>query len=117
MGHVVSEFSTHIVSDSRISNRTTVQGDWNKYIGNVINSNNRTINLGVNEEAWRIQEWLSPLEPHIKPKGVRNKRVSGVGDWVLGSHEFELWSKGQKGAVNPALLCYGNLGVGKTYIR
>lgn len=110
----------HSISDPRISNRMSniVSGHFNKNIGNVSHSYNTTnINVGVYEESWWIQTWLSPLEPHRRHDDVSNQRVSSVGDWVLGMSEFESWSAGPDGAVNPALLCYGDPGVGKTYIR
>jgi len=48
---------------------------------------------------------------------VRNRRLDGVGDWVLEKNEFESWCKNQNGSGSPTLLCYGDQGVGKTYIR
>jgi len=48
---------------------------------------------------------------------VRNGRLDGVGEWVLQKREFELWRESRDGQVNPTLLCYGDQGVGKTYIR
>ena len=85
-------------------------------VGNVSNSYN-TINVGIDEESLRIQAWLSPLEPHTRHQDVRNRRLDGVGEWVLRRSEFESWRKGRDGSVNPTLLCYGVQGVGKTYIR
>jgi len=74
-------------------------------------------NVRLSEEAFLIQEWLSPLEPHIRHQDVRNRRLHGVGDWVLQRNEFESWRKSQDGSGSPTLLCYGDQGVGKTYIR
>ena len=48
---------------------------------------------------------------------MSNRRLDGVGDWVLQKNEFETWRKSRDGSVNPTLLCYGGQGVGKTYIR
>ena len=48
---------------------------------------------------------------------MSDERVGGVGDWVLGRSEFKSWSGGGGGATDPTLLCYGDPGVGKTYIR
>ena len=92
-------------------------GHANQNAGNVLHCYNSTINVGMSEEALRIQEWLSPLESHTKHHYVRNRRLDGVGDWVLQKDEFELWRKSQDGSGSPTLLCYGDLGVGKTYIR
>ena len=69
--------------------------------------------MGANEESLQIQAWLSPLEPHRRHQDVSNRRLDGVGDWVLQKSEFESWYKGRDGSVNPTLLCYGGQGVGK----
>jgi len=76
-----------------------------------------TINGGAKEEPWRIQAWLSPLEPYGRHQDVSNGRQNNVGDWVLQKNEFKTWCKSQNGSVNPTLLCWGSQGVGKTYIR
>ena len=73
--------------------------------------------MGANEESLRIQAWLSPLEPHRRHQDVSNRRLDGVGDWVLQRSEFKSWYKSQDGSGNPTLLCYGGQGVGKTHIR
>ena len=85
-------------------------------VGNVSNSYN-TINVGIDEESLRIQEWLSPLEPHKRHQDVRNRRLDGVGEWVLRRSEFESWREGLDNSGDHTLLCYGGQGVGKTYIR
>ena len=95
----------------------TIYGDSNSNVGNVSNSYNNTINVRVEEESLRIQEWLSPLEPNKRHRDVRNGRLEGVGEWVLRRSEFESWCKSQDGSVDRTLLCYGGQGVGKTYIR
>ena len=108
----------------RISNTGTdhcmtnsIRGNSNTGIGNVSNSYNNTINVGMDEESLRIQAWLSPLEPYKRHQDVRNRRLDGVGEWVLRRSEFESWREGREGSVNHTLLCYGGQGVGKTYIR
>ena len=107
------------ISHTRADNNTTnnVHGSSNTNFANVSNSYNNTINVGVSEESLRIQAWLSPLEPYARHQDVSNRRLDGVGDWVLQKNEFESWRKSQDGSVNPTLLCYGGQGVGKTYIR
>ena len=93
-----------------------VHGDSNANVGNVSNSYN-TINVGVDEESSRIQTWLSPLEPEIRHRAVSNRRLDGIGDWVLQRSEFRSWYKSHGGSLDPTLLCYGGQGVGKTFIR
>jgi len=108
------------ISNTRADNNTTnnVRGDSDQNIGNVLNSySNYTINVGESEESLRIQGWLSPLEPDVRHRAVRRWRLDGVGDWVLRKNEFESWSMSQDGSRNPTLLCYGDQGVGKTFIR
>ena len=94
-----------------------VHGDSNTNVGNVLNSYNNTINVGVDEESLRIQAWLSPLKPDIRHEDVSNSRMEGIGDWVLQRNEFESWYGSQDGSGDPTLLCYGGQGVGKTFIR
>ena len=43
--------------------------------------------------------------------------MEGVGDWLLGTNEFEKWHRGEDKAEHPVLFCYGDPGVGKTYLR
>ena len=107
------------ISHTRTNNSTTnnVQGSSNTNFANVSNSYNNTINVGANEESLRIQAWLSPLEPYARHQEVRNRRLDGVGEWVLQKNEFESWRKGQDSTVNSTILCYGDQGVGKTYMR
>ena len=102
-------------ADYNVSN--TIHGHSNQNVGNMSNFYNNTINVGVSEKSARIQAWLSPLEPHARHQDVRNRRLDGVGDWVLQKNEFESWRKSQDSSVNRTLLCYGNQGAGKTYLR
>ena len=83
-------------------------------VGNVSSFN--TIKVEVYQDSWWIQSWLSPLEPHKTHEDVRKGRLDGVGEWVLQRDEFKSWSD-QGSTVNSILLCYGDPGVGKTYIR
>ena len=102
-------------SDHNITNN--IHGDSNTNVGNVSNSYNTTINVGVDTESGLIQAWLSPLEPDIRHRDVSNSRLDGIGDWVLQRNEFESWYGSQGGSKDPTLLCYGGQGVGKTFIR
>ena len=111
--------SQYGISNTGTNNNTnnSIHGDSNQNIGNVLNSYNNTITVGISEEASRIQTWLSPLEPHTRHQDVRNRRLDGVGDWVLEKNEFESWRESQDSSANRTLLCYGDQGAGKTYIR
>ena len=109
----------HGISSTRASHIMTnnIHGNSNSNVGNVSNSYNNIVNVGVNEESLLIQAWLSPLEPHRRHRDVSNRRFDGVGDWVLQKSEFDSWCASQDGSGDPTLLCYGGQGVGKTYIR
>ena len=48
---------------------------------------------------------------------MSNRRLDGVGNWVLQRDEFQSWRENQDSLGNPTLLCYGGQGVGKTHIR
>ena len=86
---------------------------------NNYNSFNNTINLitKTDPEGHDILEWLSPLEPQLRHESVRADRLGGVGNWILETKEFRRWSGTEGGCVEPVLFCYGNPGVGKTYLR
>jgi len=104
-------------SDTRADHSLTnnIQGNSNTNVGNVSHSYN-AIKVGVDEESL-VHAWLSPLEPDRRHRDVSNRRLDGVGDWVLQRNEFESWRANQDGSGNPTLLCYGGQGAGKTYIR
>jgi len=98
---------------AQISHSVTI-GDGNSHTGNIIGSFNT--NFYKSDEDGQIMRWLSPLEPRNRHQGVRTDRFDGVGDWLLETGEFREWG-GSGGGVNAVLLCSGNPGVGKTYLR
>jgi len=88
-------------------------GDGNVNSGNIIGVNN----FYNSDEDTQIMRWLSPLEPNARHQGVRTDRFGGVGDWLLETREFREWRGSEGGADKAVLLCSGNPGVGKTYLR
>jgi len=90
--------------------RDVIFGDGNNNCGNVDNSN--TIIYNSDEDA-KIMRWLSPLEPENRHHTVRADRFEGVGNWLFETSEFLEWSGGDKAI----LFCFGDPGVGKTYLR
>ena len=76
------------------------------------------VNIGSADERAEILAWLSPLDPWIRHHDIRAQRVEYVGDWLLRTEEYRNWSDGNRGGEpdNSALFCYGDPGVGKTYI-
>lgn len=109
--------SQYRISNTRADTTNNVHGGSNTNFANVSNSYNNTINMGINEGSLEIQAWLSPLEPCGRHQDVSNRRLDGVGDWVLRRNEFESWRKSRDGSGNPTLRCCGGQRVGKTYIR
>ena len=69
----------------------------------------------ANDERSRILSWLSPLEPRARHQDVRTRRLDNIGDWLLEDPAFQAWCNGDGDL--PVLLCPGNPGAGKTYIR
>ena len=69
------------------------------------------------DEDADILRWLSPLEPEKRHHAVCATRFKGVGDWLLETGEFREWRGGSGGADKAVLFCFGNPGVGKTYLR
>lgn len=82
------------------------------------NSFNTDIRLTVPEdddERPRILSWLSPLEPQTRHQDIRTRRLDNIGGWFLEDLKFQEWCNGDEDSV--VLLCPGNPGAGKTYIR
>ena len=79
-------------------------------------SNNITFTTPDDES--KILTWLSPLEPHVRHQDICNRRVDSIGGWLLETKEFRDWYNGSKenGSDHEALFCYGDPGVGKSYI-
>jgi len=93
-----------------------VTGNINSFNA-LTNYNNIIITPGPDAERDQILQWLSPLEPQQRHEGVRADRLDSVGNWVLETNEFRKWCDMEDGWVEPVLFCYGNLGVGKIYLR
>ena len=91
----------------------------NPNVGNVADSYNVWNNCekSVSDEKCQILGWLSPLAPRERHWAVSEGRMDGVGNWLLGTNEFEKWHTSEDQDVNPVLFCYGDPGVGKTYLR
>ena len=86
---------------------------------NVTNSHNNTVNVNkvIANENPEIMKWLSPLDPRGRHHDVRTDRVDGVGNWLLETNEFREWRSSEGRADKAVLFCYGDPGVGKTYLR
>jgi len=90
------------------------------FIGNInsFNSVSNNITLTAADDESKILAWLSPLEPHVRHHDICNQRVGSIGNWLLETEEFRSWYKGSEEGESDqaALLCYGDPGVGKSYI-
>jgi len=98
----MSEYHFH---DNINSNNTDSFNVWNHYT--------------VADDKSQILTWLSPLEPRLRHKDIQESRVKGVGRWVLQTEEFKSWraGSGRDESDKAVLFCYGDPGVGKTFIR
>ena len=90
-------------------------GDGNAQCGNIIGSFNNT--FYKSEGDVQILRWLSPLELNSRHQDVRTDRFGGVGGWLLEMRELQEWRGSEGGADEAVLFCFGNPGVGKTYLR
>ena len=88
---------------------------------NTVSVSNTTVtnNFTVADNRSEILAWLSPLDPKLRHQDIQSGRVENVGEWVLQTEEFRTWYAGSEGGEydNAVLFCYGDPGVGKTYIR
>ena len=89
----------------------------NQNVGNVTDSYKNVWNISVSDEKRQILEWLSPVAARERHQAVREGRVDGVGGRLLRTNEFEEWHTTEDQVVHPLLFCYGDPGVGKTYLR
>ena len=85
-----------------------------------VNSFNVSNNIIFNapDDESKILAWLSPLEPQVRHQDICEERVDSIGGWLLETKEFRDWyNDGEKdGSDHTALFCYGDPGVGKSYI-
>ena len=88
-----------------------VTGNTNSF-NNIVN-----FNTELGDEGRQILQWLSSLEPQQRHQGVRTDRLDNVGNWILETSNFRNWRDMEDGCLEPVLFCYGNPGVGKTYVR
>jgi len=86
---------------------------------NTTNSNNVWNNYTVADDRSQLLTWLSPLEPSLRHRDIRERRVNDVGEWLIQNEEFIRWCRldGEGGGNKSVLVCYGDPGVGKTFIR
>ena len=76
-------------------------------------------NFTVADDRSNILAWLSPLDPKSRHQDIQDRRVEDIGEWLLQTEEFRSWhaGNGRGESNNTVLFCYGDPGVGRTYIR
>jgi len=94
----------------------------NTNLSNNANSfNNVWNNCTFTDDRSQLLAWLSPLEPSLRHRDVRERRVNDIGEWLMQTEEFRKWcgrsEKGEAGGDSAVLFCCGDPGVGKTFIR
>ena len=89
------------------------------FSNNIGSLNTTNINFTIPDDRPNILAWLSPLDPRLRHQDIRDRRVENVGEWLLQTEEFKSWYAGSEGdkSDKAVLFCYGDPGVGKTYIR
>ena len=75
-------------------------------------------NVTVADDRSNILAWLSPLDPRSRHQDIQERRVENIGEWLLQTEEFRSWRTGSMGdgSDGAVLFCYGDPGIGKTYI-
>ena len=76
-------------------------------------------NYTVAHDRSQLLTWLSPLEPKLRHRDIQERRVDKVGEWLTETEEFRRWHdyRREGEGSNAVLFCYGDPGVGKTFIR
>ena len=84
---------------------------------NSFNVSNHFTFTAVNDVC-EVLAWLSPLEPQVRHQDICDQRVDSIGGWLLETKEFRDWYNGSEkdGSDHAALFCYGDPGIGKSYI-
>ena len=123
----VNKSTSGLTLSSTIYNSLSCEDEkMSQSLRNNINSFNTTYtavsvsnNLTVADDRSSILTWLSPMDPKLQHQGIQDCRVGSIGEWLLQTKEFRSWRAGSGGGEsdNSVLFCYGDPGVGKTYIR
>jgi len=102
------------MSQYNFNNSTNCQNTTNSYNTH----NNVWNNYTVADDRSQLLTWLSPLEAGLRHCDIQERRVNNVGKWLLETEEFRGWCGlgGEGEGDQPVLFCYGNPGVGKTFI-
>ena len=94
----------------------TVKDNNNSFNNTIYVSNNYTV---AAHDRSQLLTWLSPLEPKLRHRDIQERRVDGVGEWLMQTNEFRSWHghREEDEGDKAVLFCYGDPGAGKTFIR
>jgi len=106
------------MSQYTITESSNCLNTTNSY-NNVATTSNVWNNCTVADDLSPLLTWLSPLDPGLRHSDIQERRVKDVGGWLMETKEFRTWSglSGGGEGDEAVLFCYGNPGVGKTFIR
>ena len=93
--------------------------DNSNCFNNTNSFNNVWNNYTVADDRSPLLVWLSPLEPKLRHGDIQGRRADNVGEWLLQTEAFRCWCdwSGESEGQKAVLFCYGDPGVGKTFIR
>ena len=93
--------------------------DSNNCLNTTNSFNNVWNNYTISDERPQLLTWLSPLDPGLRHWDIQDRRVDDVGEWLIQTEEYRRWcALDWEGEDDSAVLfCYGDPGVGKTFIR
>ena len=66
----------------------------------------QAINIGSDEKAQTILEWLSSLRMHQTQQDIYSRHQDGTGEWFLKEAAFLKWMAGE--SLTSTLWCPGN---------
>jgi len=91
----------------------------NSTFSNNRNSFNVQNNYHPADDRSQVLAWLSLLEPKLRHRDIQERRADNVGKWLIQTEAFRSWhdGSGEGRGQNAVLFCYGDPGVGKTFIR
>jgi len=106
------------MSQYTITDSNNFPNNTNSYNTNSYNTNVRNY-YTIADDRSQLLTWLSPLEPSLRHRDIRERRVEHVGEWLLEAEEFRKWHglSGEGEGGSAVIFCYGDPGVGKTFIR
>ena len=76
-------------------------------------------NYTLADDRAQLLSWLSPIDPGLRHCDIQERRTPDVWEWLLEVEAFRKWCGlgGEGEASKGILFCYGNPGVGKTFLR